>query len=159
MPLFCPAPQDAVDVAGACPANHELDNFVVATTAGGLHTLALTRDGQMVAFGFGRWGQLGLGVDGLESALTPVLIQRLPPCKSMAAGGSHSAAVSTDGALLTWGRPDNGRLGHRDSSRNNCYVPRLLTAAHLPPRCVCCVCVCARAHACVCARVRACVCI
>lgn len=133
MPLFCPAPSDAVDVAGACPTNHEMDDFVVAATAGGLHTLALTRDGQMVAFGFGRWGQLGLGVDSLGSALTPVLIDRLPPCKSMAAGGSHSAAVSADGALLTWGRPDNGRLGHRDSSRNNCNVPRQLASSHLPP--------------------------
>jgi alpha-tubulin suppressor-like RCC1 family protein len=129
MPLFCPAPLDAVDVASA---NHEMDSFVVAAAGGGLHTLALTRDGHMVAFGFGRWGQLGLGVDGLESALTPVLIGRLPPCKSMAAGGSHSAAVSSKGALLTWGRPDNGRLGHRDSSRTNCNVPRHLAASHLP---------------------------
>ena len=87
MPLFCPAPTHPVDVASACPPDHELDAFVVAasagvricdtvclclfvglsvaplicagvrfqtfkTFAGGLHTLALTRDGQALSFAF-----------------------------------------------------------------------------------------------------------
>jgi alpha-tubulin suppressor-like RCC1 family protein len=109
MPLFCPEPQHPVDIAAACPPAHELDPFVVASSAGGLHTLALTRDGQLFAFGFGRWGQLGTGVDGLNGTNTPVLNERLPPCKSISAGGSHSGAISVKGALMTWGRSDNGR--------------------------------------------------
>ena len=42
-----------------------------AASAGGLHTLALTQEGQMFCFGFGRWGQLGLGVDSLAGVHTP----------------------------------------------------------------------------------------
>jgi alpha-tubulin suppressor-like RCC1 family protein len=131
MPLFCPAPSP-VDIASASSPEHDLDDFVVAASAGGLHTLVLTRDGQMLSFGFGRWGQLGLGVDGLPGTETPQVVHRLPACKSVSAGGSHSAALSVQGALLTWGRPDNGRLGHRDSSRVNCNVPRQVACAHLP---------------------------
>ena len=103
-----------------------------AASAGGLHTLALTQEGQMFCFGFGRWGQLGLGVDSLAGVHTPHLIERLPPCRGMSAGGSHSAALSVKGALMTWGRPDNGRLGFRDSSRVNSLVPRHLALETLP---------------------------
>ena len=86
----------------------------------------------MFCFGFGRWGQLGLGVDSLAGVHTPHLIERLPPCRGMSAGGSHSAALSVKGALMTWGRPDNGRLGFRDSSRVNSLVPRHLALETLP---------------------------
>ena len=46
-----------------------------AAAAGGLHTLALTRDGHMVAFGFGRWGQLGLGVEQQHNCVLLLLKQ------------------------------------------------------------------------------------
>lgn len=33
----------------------------------------------------------------------------------VAAGGAHSAAITVDGELYTWGKGRYGRLGHNDS--------------------------------------------
>lgn len=33
----------------------------------------------------------------------------------VSAGGSHSAAITEDGALYTWGKGSYGRLGHGES--------------------------------------------
>lgn len=32
--------------------------------------------------------------------------------KQVALGKNHAAAVTVDGRLLTWGNPDEGKLGH-----------------------------------------------
>ena len=82
MPLFCPAPHP-VDMEGVS---------VQAASAGGLHTLALTQEGQMFCFGFGRWGQLGLGVDSLAG------VQSVGEVRGGAVvfgGGSSSSRGST----------------------------------------------------------------
>lgn len=44
----------------------------------------------------------------------PVLVQGLASMKVVviAAGESHSAAITDKGALYTWGRGNYGRLGH-----------------------------------------------
>ena len=34
---------------------------------------------------------------------------------SVVAGGEHSAAITEDGALYTWGKGSYGRLGHGES--------------------------------------------
>ena len=34
----------------------------------------------------------------------------------VAAGGSHSAAITEDGALYTWGKGSYGRLGHGEQA-------------------------------------------
>ena len=44
----------------------------------------------------------------------PALVQGLSSVKvvAVAAGESHSAAITDKGALYTWGRGNYGRLGH-----------------------------------------------
>lgn len=42
--------------------------------------------------------------------------------RDIACGSSHSAAVSVNGELFTWGQGDNGRLGHGDN--NNQTKPK-----------------------------------
>ena len=44
----------------------------------------------------------------------------------VAAGGAHSAAISAEGELYTWGKGRYGRLGHGDSDDQ--MKPKLVKA-------------------------------
>lgn len=52
----------------------------------------------------------------------------------VSAGGAHSAAITADGELYTWGKGRYGRLGHTDSDDQ--MKPRLVEAL-LGERTVC----------------------
>lgn len=39
--------------------------------------------------------------------------------KEIACGSGHSAAITTNGELYTWGQGDHGRLGHGDTSNQS----------------------------------------
>ncbi|KAM9825931.1 probable E3 ubiquitin-protein ligase HERC1 isoform X4 [Syngnathus typhle] len=89
------------------------------------HTLAFTTEGEMFSWGDGDYGKLGHGNSSTQKY--PKLIQgplqgKVVVCVS--AGYRHSAAVSEDGELYTWGEGDFGRLGHGDSNSRN--IPTLV---------------------------------
>ncbi|XP_037104179.1 probable E3 ubiquitin-protein ligase HERC1 isoform X3 [Syngnathus acus] len=89
------------------------------------HTLAFTTEGEVFSWGDGDYGKLGHGNSSTQKY--PKLIQgplqgKVVVCVS--AGYRHSAAVSEDGELYTWGEGDFGRLGHGDSSSRN--IPTLV---------------------------------
>ena len=44
--------------------------------------------------------------------------------RDVSAGSSHSAAITSDGELYTWGLGEYGRLGHGDT--NNVNKPKLV---------------------------------
>jgi alpha-tubulin suppressor-like RCC1 family protein len=44
--------------------------------------------------------------------------------KHVSAGRSHVAAVTTDGRVVTWGNPDNGKLGHGEKTEDKGYKPK-----------------------------------
>ena len=80
----------------------------------------------MYVCGRGEGGQLGLGDSLDRDRPTRVAgLSRARICMA-AAGGLHSAAVSDDGALWTWGHGGYGQLGH--GQRENSKVPRLVAA-------------------------------
>ncbi|KAL9649455.1 hypothetical protein ABK040_000694 [Willaertia magna] len=91
---------------------------------GNLHTLALDSTGTVFAFGDYQYGQLGIEkFDGFVSVPTI-----LPICSSngfkvskIECGHWHSAIISEDGQLLTFGRGEDGQLGHGD--KNNRHTP------------------------------------
>ena len=78
------------------------------------HTLILTDSGVVFGVGGNEEGQLGCG---------KITIPRLQPCPIAAAAGvkfnficagkEHSAGISADGQLYTWGENVDGRLGHK----------------------------------------------
>ncbi|XP_028317880.1 probable E3 ubiquitin-protein ligase HERC1 [Gouania willdenowi] len=84
------------------------------------HTLAITVEGEIFSWGDGEYGKLGHGNSVTQKY--PKLIQgpllgKVVVCVS--AGYRHSAAVTNDGELYTWGEGDFGRLGHSDSQGRN----------------------------------------
>lgn len=87
----------------------------VAVHSGGKHAMAITLDGKIFSWGEGEDGKLGHG-----NRLTlekPKLIDTLKTkrIRDVACGSSHSAAITSQGELYTWGLGEYGRLGHGDN--------------------------------------------
>lgn len=91
-------------------------SHVIQVAAGVEHNLALWDSGSVVGWGSNGYDQLGLGE---RSTKGDVSVPKEIPFKiriaSVACGGNHSAAVSVDGRLFTWGDGVNGQLGHGDT--------------------------------------------
>ena len=69
------------------------------------HTLAVTRAGALYACGYGAHGQLGLMDKESRTVFERVRLPVLSDARivTASAGRYHSAAVTEDGALFTWG--------------------------------------------------------
>jgi len=97
---------------------------IVQVSAGGglvrvAHSLLLTSTGRVLSFGTAQYGQLGHGYSSgkqLSDELRPRYIDQLSHvrCTCVSAGELHSAAVTTDGDLYTWGDGFCGQLGLGD---------------------------------------------
>jgi len=72
----------------------------------------LVEPGDVYAFGYGYYGQLG--VDAVTVNI-PVQIPNLHRIIKVAAGEAHSLAVSETGAVYSWGCNRYGQLGHGDT--------------------------------------------
>lgn len=88
----------------------------VATS--GDHKFVLTSEGLLYAWGNNQYGQLGFKPDTTNSA-TPMNVNKPTIVNGswlkVAAGGKHSAAISTDGHLYTTGWNGSGQLGTGDT--------------------------------------------
>ena len=63
-------------------------------------------------FGYNDHGQLGIGTSGtVTNKSSPVRVGTLTNWAQVAAGGTHTAAVKTDGSLWTCGYNNYGQLG------------------------------------------------
>jgi|SRR6266850_3814448 len=71
--------------------------------ASSAHTLAIARNGQLFCWGDNSQGQLGLGDMVERGEPTALLVPGVSGWIAVAAGGSHSMAVSSDGQLYVWG--------------------------------------------------------
>ncbi len=92
--------------------------------AGGAHTCALTEGGSVVCWGNNKYGQLGESPAAptpgatrpgeTESATSTPLPTRgsSNQAASIAAGRSHTCAVTTAGGVRCWGRNEHGELGN-----------------------------------------------
>jgi alpha-tubulin suppressor-like RCC1 family protein len=87
---------------------------VVAVAAGREHTLALTSDGHVWAWGANGSGQLGN--NSQTPSWIPVSVVGLTDVVAVGAGDTHSAALKRDGTVWTWGNNSSGQLGNGTTS-------------------------------------------
>lgn len=98
------------------------DINVVAIAAGGVHTLALSDDGKVYAWGYNYHGQVGDGTNAIHRT-SPLLVEGLSNREivAIAAGTRHSMALDIYGRVYAWGSNDSGQLG--DGTAKDRYKP------------------------------------
>jgi hypothetical protein len=89
----------------------DFDGTIVAIAAGAEHALALGGSGEVFAWGEGGDGQLGNGGDGENDAPQPVDLPAGVTATAIAAGHYFSLAVTSTGAVYSWGDGSDGQLG------------------------------------------------
>jgi alpha-tubulin suppressor-like RCC1 family protein len=86
---------------------------VTGVAAGDRHSLALTSQGAVLAWGNNRSGQLGHGTTGgISNAPVPVRLPKGTKVRGVFAGCDHTLALATAGKVLAWGANDAGQLGN-----------------------------------------------
>ncbi|XP_042172734.1 probable E3 ubiquitin-protein ligase HERC3 isoform X3 [Oncorhynchus tshawytscha] len=103
---------------------------VIQVACGNSHSLALTKGGQVFSWGLNSHGQLGLG-KGVPLQPIPALVCSLigVPVTQVAAGGTHTLALTLPGLVYCCGANRAGQLGlNRVDEKgrfNICSVPAL----------------------------------
>lgn len=84
-------------------------NNCIGLAAGEQHSLVLTANGKVWAFGFNNMGQLGDST--LQSKSTAVEVKLNVTALQVQAGSKHSAALGANGICYFWGSNQNGQAG------------------------------------------------
>lgn len=89
----------------------ELDGRVVMLSAGDSHTVALTEDGRVFAWGTFRdsSGAIGLTMEGMQKL--PIRLLPNVPVKKVSSGADHIALLASSGTVYTLGNSEQGQLG------------------------------------------------
>jgi len=85
----------------------KIKHDVIAVSAGDSHSMAITSNGELWAWGCNRYGQLGDGTT--KNRYSPIKI--MYDVVLVSAGASHTMAVTSDGILWGWGANGSGQLG------------------------------------------------
>uniref|UniRef100_A0A8C6X769 RCC1-like domain-containing protein n=1 Tax=Naja naja TaxID=35670 RepID=A0A8C6X769_NAJNA len=95
---------------------------IVQIACGDHHSMALSKGGELFAWGENENGQLGLG-KAMGYIKEPQLVQALEgiPLVNIAAGSAHSMVVSMFGTVYSWGKNMFGQLGLGDTEDR--YIP------------------------------------
>jgi RCC1 and BTB domain-containing protein len=90
-----------------------LDSFIIQVSCGFRHTAFVTKEGTIYTFGCGKNGKLGHGDE--ENRLIPTSIS-FPDSSvvQVSCGYKHTAFVTHDGIIYTFGCGNFGQLGHED---------------------------------------------
>lgn len=90
------------------------------------HTGCLTDQEEVYTWGEGKFGRLGHGTE--RNCHTPKLVESLhgKRPRQIACGGFHTAVVTEDGRVHTFGGGEHGQLGHGD--KVNKVKPTLVEA-------------------------------
>lgn len=88
-----------------------------------VHSAAVTLDGKLFTWGHGRGGRLGHGNE--DVCMLPTLVQGLAnqAVVDVAASETHTAALTADGELYTWGRGRFGQVYYCNTRGLDCSWP------------------------------------
>jgi hypothetical protein len=90
------------------------DKQVIGICCGERHSLVLTNSGEVYAWGWNYWGQVGNGRSGLsEFQSIPIKVNGFNEEKvvMISCGGLHSMALTERGHVFSWGYNNCGQLG------------------------------------------------
>lgn len=99
---------------------------MTALAAGATHSLAIDDCGRVWSWGGNEFGQLGRPSKDPKTCAVPSVVPMSSRARDVAAGWAHSAVVTTDGDLLTFGWGLYHQLGH--GSTQNERSARLVQA-------------------------------
>jgi len=103
---------DGTTTDRAGPTSFDVLTGVRAIAAGWSHTCAIMTSGGARCWGKNQNGQLGVGTSGLNTDLNaPPATDAIADVQAIAAGGSHTCALTTAGGVRCWGSPLGGALG------------------------------------------------
>ncbi|XP_016395305.1 probable E3 ubiquitin-protein ligase HERC3 [Sinocyclocheilus rhinocerous] len=117
-----------MDKSTVCRPLKGLDNRqVIQIACGDHHSMALTKDGQVLVWGENSHGQLGLRKDhpGSPSAQHVQSLSGIPLAQ-ISAGGDHSFVLSLSGVVFGWGKNSAGQLGLGDTTDR--HVPTVVNS-------------------------------
>lgn len=86
---------------------------VQSVACGKMHTMCLTKSGEVYAWGEGQYGRLGLSSN--STRLTPMKIDQAifgdEKIVQLKAGAYHGIALTASGKVYIWGRNNYGQIG------------------------------------------------
>ena len=88
------------------------------------HSAAVTKEGEIMAWGRGVFGQLGLGSNQSYSSPQPIEFLGSQIITSIACGWQHTMALTQTGQVFSWGYGEDGQLGH--GNINDSLIPKLI---------------------------------
>ncbi|XP_054829672.1 X-linked retinitis pigmentosa GTPase regulator [Eublepharis macularius] len=91
---------------------------------GGGHTVALA-EGDVYTFGLGQYGQLGHGTFIFETSEPKIVDLGKHKICNIATGENHTALISENGLMYTFGDGRHGKLGLGEENYTNQFVPTL----------------------------------
>ncbi|TYZ59074.1 hypothetical protein PybrP1_007194 [[Pythium] brassicae (nom. inval.)] len=87
---------------------------ILHVACGSHHTMCLTAEGKVFAWGDNASGQLGLGFTCAKPRGTPARVEKLANVRTIVCGGSHSFVTLLDNSVLAAGSNIAGQLGLGD---------------------------------------------
>ncbi|MFH1435756.1 MAG: hypothetical protein ABIJ56_08585, partial [Pseudomonadota bacterium] len=111
---------DECDDEGDCVGLQIGLSDAAMVSAGVDHTCALMRSGEVWCWGADDKGQLGNSA-GASPSPAPVKVELASTATTISAGGNHTCAVLTGGALVCWGDNASGQLG--DNTTTDRFTP------------------------------------
>jgi alpha-tubulin suppressor-like RCC1 family protein len=109
------------DVPGFVPLDEDCDGQMnegcplLDVSGGYYHSVALRANGDVYAWGYNTYGQVGDNTTVNKSVPTKVL--NLSNIKAIEAGYYHTLAIRNDGTLWAWGRNASGQIGDNTTTQ------------------------------------------